>query len=247
VGDEAAVTGAAFYSLRSGGWRDYVTVLHLPYTAWHLSYVCFGWAASPRVFVDRLVLLLIAFFLAVGVGAHVLDELNGKPLGTAIPDRVLALMALASIGTAVSIGVVEAMRTTLLLLLFVGFGGFIVVAYNLELFGGRFHSDLWFALAWGAFPAITATYSNTFEISAPGLLVTLACTLLSLAQRTLSTPVRELRRRVVSVTGTIELADGSRKAVDGAYLKAPPERALKMLSAALPLLGAAFVVLRLTR
>src|SRR5450759_2534553 len=37
----------AFYAARGGGWRDYWTLLHPPYTAWHLSYVLLGAALSP--------------------------------------------------------------------------------------------------------------------------------------------------------------------------------------------------------
>ncbi|TMC02912.1 MAG: methyltransferase domain-containing protein [Chloroflexi bacterium] len=39
--------GSAFYALRPGGWRDYWTLLHPPYTAWHLSYVVLGAALAP--------------------------------------------------------------------------------------------------------------------------------------------------------------------------------------------------------
>ena len=39
----------AFYALRPGGWRDLITLLHPPYTAWHLSYVAFGAAAAPEL------------------------------------------------------------------------------------------------------------------------------------------------------------------------------------------------------
>ncbi len=45
-------------------------------------------------------------------------------------------------------------------------GAFLVVAYNLELFGGRFHNDLWFALAWGAFPALTGFWVNALRAPA---------------------------------------------------------------------------------
>jgi hypothetical protein len=236
---------AAFYAPRSGRWRDYVTILHPPYTVWHLSYVCFGWASAPRVHGDRLVTLLVAFLLAVGIGAHALDELHGRPLNTSIPSKVLAAAALLSIGGAVTIGCIEAARTSWALLWFVFFGGFIVVAYNLELFGGRFHSDLWFALAWGAFPALTASWANTLSFTVPGLLVTGACFALSLAQRALSTPARALRRRAVRVRGSIELGDGNALPIDGTYLRSAPEGALKALSVALPLLALGLVTLRL--
>src|SRR5256712_6235127 len=81
--------GAAFYALRPGGWRDYWTLLHPPYTAWHLSYVLLGGALAtspdPRVVGSA----LLAFFLAVGIAAHSFVELQGRPLGTRIPSRVL--------------------------------------------------------------------------------------------------------------------------------------------------------------
>jgi hypothetical protein len=234
----------AFYALRSGGWRDYVTLLHPPYTAWHLSYVCIGWATAPRVHVDRLVALLVAFFLAVGVGAHSLDELNGRPLRTRIPAGVLWTLAAASLGLAVGIGIAGAARESWRLLPFVAFGGFIVVAYNLELWGGRLHSDVWFGLAWGAFPALTAAYAAALRFTLPGLLAAGGCFFLSMAQRALSTPVRALRRETRSVAGTIERADGSIEPIDAATLRAGPERALRAMSAALVLVAAALVALR---
>src|SRR3954469_17975890 len=145
----------AFYALRPGGWRDLLTVLHLPYTAWHLSYVAFGAVAAPKLHGDRLAATLLAFFLAVGVAAHALDELNGRPLRTRLSDGVLIGLAGVALAGAVAIGIVGAATVSLGLVPFIAAGAFIVVAYNLELFGGRFHSDLWFAVAWGAFPAVT--------------------------------------------------------------------------------------------
>src|SRR3954466_10386851 len=100
---EARLGGAAFYALRPGGWRDLVTLLHPPYTAWHLSYVALGAAAAPVVHMDRVLAALGAFFLAVGIGAHALDELNGRPLGTRLSDRTLWALALAGLGGAVGV------------------------------------------------------------------------------------------------------------------------------------------------
>src|SRR5215210_2592498 len=131
----------AFYALRAGGWRDAVTLLHLPYTAWHLSYVAIGAALAPAFHGDRLLAALAAFFLAVGVGAHALDELRGRPLRTRFSDAVLWTLAGASLGGAVAIGVAGAIAVSPTLLPFVACGSFIAVAYNLELFGGRFHID----------------------------------------------------------------------------------------------------------
>jgi hypothetical protein len=79
----------AVYALRPGAWRDYVTLLHPPYTVWHLSYVVLGAGLAPTIRYGRLGASLMAFFLALGLGAHALDELHGHPLQTRISDRAM--------------------------------------------------------------------------------------------------------------------------------------------------------------
>ena len=235
----------AFYALAPGGWRDYVTLLHPPYTLWHLSYVVIGAALAPTLPVDRLLSGLAAFFLALGVGAHALDELNGRPLRTAIPARTLVALATVSIGAAAAIGLAAAFAWTPLLLPFVVFGTFIVVAYNLELFDGRFHSDLWFALAWGAFPVLTA-YGGAAETVRPEALLAAAfAAFLSLAQRQLSTPVRTIRRRVDRVSGAMSFNDGREEPITRESLLHAPEAALQALAWAIVALALALLVLRL--
>jgi hypothetical protein len=241
------VTGSArpaFYALQQGGWRDYVTLLHPPYTLWHLSYVAIGAALAPEWRPARLGAGLAAFLLAMGIGAHALDELNGRPLRTSIPDRVLWALAAASIAGAVAIGVAVAVVSSLWLLAFVAFGGFIVVAYNLELFGGWFHSDAWFALAWGALPLLAAYFAAAERIRASALPAAAFAALLSLAQRRLSTPVRFLRRRVTTVSGTIEVEGGEELPLTTEELLRAPEEALRALTAAAVALAVALVVLR---
>jgi hypothetical protein len=235
----------AYYALEAGGWRDYVTLLHPPYTLWHLSYVVVGAALAPTLPVERLLWGLVAFFLALGVCAHALDELNGRPLRTAIPERVLVALAVASIGGAAAIGLAAAFAWTLLLLPFVAFGTFIVVAYNLELFGGRFHSDLWFALAWGAFPVLTAYVGAAETLRIEALLAAVFAAFLSLAQRHLSTQVRTIRRRTDRVSGTISFTDGHEEPVTRESLLRAPEAALHALAWAIVALALALLVLRL--
>jgi hypothetical protein len=241
--DESAAR-PAFYALRPGGWRDYVTLLHPPYTLWHLSYAAIGAGLAPEFSGRRLAATLAAFFLAMGIGAHSLDELSGRPLQTRIPPRVLVVLAAVSIAGAVAIGIASALAWTLWLLPFVAFGGFIVVAYNLELFGGMFHNSLWFALAWGAFPLLTGYFVVAEELTLEAVLAAAFAALLSHAQRVLSTPVRFARRQVRTVSGTIELLDGSREPVTAETLLQAPERALQILAAATVALAAALVVLR---
>jgi len=241
---------AAFYALSPGGWRDLVTILHPPYTAWHLSYVALGAAVAPEFHAVRLWAALGAFFLAVGIAAHALDELHGHPLGTRLSDRTLEVLAGLALAGAVGIGIAGLFVVSWSLLPFVLAGAFGVLAYNLELFGGRFHTDFWFAAAWGAFPALTGFWVmalgiHSFGEAVAGIGVTAACFGLSMAQRRLSTPVRELRRRTVSVTGTQVLADGTETELTPASLAAPLDGALKVLSASVVLLAVAAVAIRL--
>lgn len=235
----------AFYALRPGGWRDVLTLLHPPYTAWHLSYVAIGAAIAPHLYGYRLIWTLVAFLLGVGVAAHALDELNGRPLRTGLSDRSLVVLAVLSLAGATAIGVIGALTISLWLLPFVAAGVVLTVAYNLELLGGRVHSDLWFALAWGAFPVLTAFFAQAQELRLDSLLVAGACLMLSVAQRRLSTPVRELRRRTVSVIGEQHFTNGQHVELDAARIAAPMEGALMACSLGMVLLAAGLVAARL--
>lgn len=235
----------AFYALAPGGWRDYWTLLHPPYTLWHLSYVAIGASLAPSVNVRWLAESLLAFFLAVGLAAHALDELRGRPLSTRIPGPVLWGIAAVGLAGAVALGVDGAIEVSAWIAAFIAVGGFLLVAYNLEIFGGAFHSDLWFALAWGSFPALTGYFAQTGRLTLGAALVAAACGVLSAVQRVLSTPVRRLRRRVHAVTGELTLTDGTSEPLDAAALRAGPERALAMLAVAMPLLATGLVVLRI--
>ncbi len=223
---------SAFYALELGAWRDYVTLLHPPYTLWHLSYVVLGAALAPAVRYDRLGATLLAFFLAVGIAAHALDELNGRPLRTRIPSPVLVILAAAALGGAVALGLLGTVVDSPWLLAFVVFGAFILLAYNLELFGGRFHSDFWFALGWGAFPLLTAYWASAQRLEVAAAAGAAAAFVLSLAQRTLSSRVRTVRRRVLDIEGTITYADGTSEEIDRPWALAADERALILLAAA---------------
>lgn len=235
----------AFYALRPGGWRDFLTLLHPPYTAWHLSYVAIGAATAPHVYGYRLVWTLVAFLLGVGVAAHALDELHGRPLLTGLSSRSLVLLASVSLTGAIAVGTVGALSISLWLFVFVAAGTLFTLAYNLELFEGRMHSDLWFAFSWGAFPALTAFFVQAQELRLEGVLVAGACMFFSIAQRSLSTPVRELRRRTVSLSGEQRLKDGRTLALDSARVAAPMESALMACAGGMVLLAVGLVAARL--
>ncbi|MEA2151874.1 MAG: hypothetical protein QOI18_107 [Solirubrobacteraceae bacterium] len=235
----------AFYALGGGRVGDLLTLLHPPYTAWHLSYFALGAAAAPHLYVNRLLWGLAAFALAVGVAAHALDELHDRPLGTSLSDRTLIALAAVSLLGALAIGVAGAITVSALLVPLVVLGGLFLPAYNLEWAGGRWHSDLWFAIGWGAFPAFTGYFVNSLRIALPGVLIALACMVLSVAQRRLSSSARELRRRTTSVAGVRTLPDGRTEELSLARLLAPLDGALAALSLAVVVTACAFVAARL--
>jgi len=242
------VKGPAFYAqprlLTRPAARDWWTLLHPPYTMWHLSYVVIGACLVGPVSAVRLAYSVLAFFLAVGVGAHALDELHGRPLGTAIPARQLVVASTLGIGGAVVVGVVGMFQVGALLGLFIGAGVLLAVGYNLELFAGRLHSDALFALAWGAFPLLTAYFAQHGTLSVAAVAAALFAALLSQAQRQLSSPARELRRRTISVDGTLVRLDGTSVVVDRDSILRPLELALRSLSWSVVVLAVALILAR---
>lgn len=240
------VLAPAYYARSARGWRrDVWAVLHPPYTAWHLSYVLIGASLAPRLSVVRLAATLLAFFLAVGISAHALDELRGRPLQTELPAWALWTAAGAGLAGAVVIGLAGVTEVGPGLVPFIAAGVLFVFAYNLELVGGRLHSDFWFALSWGAFPVLTAFFAQTGRLSVGSVAAAGAAYALSYGQRALSTPARLVRRRARSVSGTMTMADGSETILDGAVLLSPLELALKAFSWGVVLLGLGLVASKL--
>jgi hypothetical protein len=235
----------AFYAARAGGWRDWWTLLHPPYTAWHLAYVVIGASLAPHVQLTRLVATILAFLFAVGLAAHALDELQGRPLGTHIATWALVTLTVVGLVGALALGVVGLSRVGWALIPFMVLGPCLVVAYNLELFGGLVHTDIGFALAWGSFPVLVGYVAQTGRLAASPVIAAAAAFALSLAQRRLSTPARLIRRRVTAVEGRVALRTGESVPIDEQTLLAPLERALVAMSWGVVLLAVALAVDRL--
>jgi hypothetical protein len=245
VSDEKSALRPAFYAARNGGWRDWWTLLHPPYTAWHLSYVVIGASLAPRVNATKLIATLIAFFAAVGLAAHALDELKGRPLRTSIPSPALVAVSVIGLAVAVGLGVEGVVKVGWVLLPFIVIGPLLVIGYNAEIFGGLIHTDVGFAAAWGAFPVLTAYVAQTKDLAWAPVLAAAGAFAFSEAQRALSTPARMIRRKVASIEGTLVLSDGTTQPVDERLLIRPLEKALQAMSWCIVFLAAALAVARL--
>jgi hypothetical protein len=245
----ARVAGPAFYAeprfLHRRWLRDWWTLLHPPYTLWHLAYVVIGACLVAPVSVSRLLATLLAFFLAVGVGAHALDELHGRPLGTQIPTWTLTAAATLGLGGAVVLGIVGIATVGPGLAAFVVVGVVLALGYNLELFGGALHTDAGFAVSWGAFPVLTAYFAQHGTLNAAAVGAAAFGFLSAAAQRQLSTPARLIRRRTLAIEGTVRGLDGSTQELSSASVLAPLEGALRAISWAMVALALALALARL--
>lgn len=236
----------AYYASPARGWRrDVGALLHPPYTAWHLSYVLIGAGMAPFVKAPNLLATLLAFFLAVGVSAHALDELHGRPLRTDIPSPILWTAAVMGLSGAVGLGIAGVSVIGPGLIPFIVAGVLFVFAYNLELLGGRLHGDFWFALSWGAFPLLTAYFAQTGRLSAGAIAAAGAAYALSYGQRALSTQARTVRRRARSVTGVMTFNDGTELPLDERAMLRPLEIGLRSFAWGVVLLGLGLVAARL--
>jgi hypothetical protein len=244
--EEDLAARPAYYAARPGAWRDWWTLLHPPYTAWHLSYVVIGAALAPQVLVSYLIATVLAFFLAVGLAAHALDELRDRPLRTAIPSAALVAVVMVGLLGALVLGVFGVIRVGWTLIPFMVAGPLLVIAYNAELFGGLVHTDFGFAAAWGAFPVLTAYTAQTGTLAVAPVIAAGGAFALSAAQRQLSTPARNIRRRAQRVEGSIIFGDGRTVPITADALLQPLERALRAASWSIILLAAALAVARLT-
>lgn len=170
-----------------------VGMLFLPYTA---IVTCFAaWGSLGGTFVlDRLVAICVIYFLAVGVSAHCLDAVGGKtkPWGT-LPKRKILSIALFSLGVAFSIGLYYAFLDSPLLFPIGIIEGFFLFAYNLELFGGRFHNNISTIISWGVLPVFAGSIIQTNSISTETIFLSVISALLTYFLITTSRKYKKLK------------------------------------------------------
>ncbi|MDE3007453.1 MAG: hypothetical protein KGJ10_01940 [Acidobacteriota bacterium] len=241
--------GAAYYTsptlIRHPRRREWWSVLHPPYTLLHLSLVVLGGCLRAPVNFVYLAVTVVAFFLGLGVGAHSLDELHGRPLGTTIPRRQLWTAAIVGLGGAVALGAVGVIFVSDFLIVFMVIGLLVAIGYNLEIAHGRLHTSGVLIVGWGSFPVLTSYFAQHRNVSAAAVVLAGFAALLVLLQRTLSTPARLLRRRTARVEARLLLHDGNEMELTKATLLAPLETSLRILSWSGPVLALSMLLARI--
>jgi len=218
--------------------RILIGLLFLPYTGMVLAYTVIGSMMADHIHWNRVWAIVVIYFLALGIGGHALDALGSKglkPWGRILSERGLLILAITSITGAYTIGIYYMVLYTPLLWLIAIPEGFFLLAYNLEWFNGRFHTDGWFALSWGSLPVLAGYVLQTNQVSFASLLVAASMGLLSLVEIKASRPYKKMKRELHTNGKTIE-----RDQIQ--WLEA----ILKSISLGIILLGAGILVWRLT-
>ncbi len=218
--------------------RILIGLLFLPYTGMVLTYAVIGSMMADHIHWNRVWAIVVIYFLALGIGGHALDALGSKglkPWGRILSERGLLILAITSITGAYTIGIYYMVLYTPLLWLIAIPEGFFLLAYNLEWFNGRFHTDGWFALSWGSLPVLAGYILQTNQVSFASLLVAASMGLLSLVEIKASRPYKKMKRELHTNGKTIESEQIQ-------WLEA----ILKSISLGIILLGAGILVWRLT-
>ncbi len=220
---------SAFYARTGGRLADYWTLLHPPYTAWNMSYAAIGAALAPAVDWTILSCTLLAFFLGTGIASHALDELNGRPLKTRISDRELLSLGIGALACCLLLGAVGSYIVSPWIMALAVLGSLLVASYAMEWGGGLVHTELGFALSWGGFPVLVGYFAQTGTISTAAVLAAAGAVLYSLAQRSLSTPARYVRRSTQDAQVLFDTPEGP-KQWDIARLLGTWEKPLAIMS-----------------
>jgi hypothetical protein len=178
----------------SENFRKSVGMLYLPYTAIVTCFSILGALSGPNE-LERTIAIALIYILALGVSAHLLDAVGGKtkPWGN-LPKKKIWIIALVSLGIAFSIGIYYAFLDSPLLFPIGIMEGFFLFAYNLELFGGKFHNKKTTVFSWGILPVFAGSAIQTNSISFEALIISVITSLLTLILISNSRPYKILKQ-----------------------------------------------------
>ena len=216
--------------------RSFIGLLFLPYTGMVLSFCVIGSMLADPLYWDRVLAIIVIYFLGLGIAAHALDALGSKsvkPWGTVFTKRQLWFLAASSLVLAYLLAIYYMVRYVPMLSFLAVSEGFFVFAYNLELFKGRFHTDNWFAFSWGFLPVLAGYIIQTNKMSAEVLILAIAMALFSRVEIKASRPYKDLKQRF----GTLSEEEKS--------LMMRYESILKSISLGVIFLGAGLLIWRI--
>ena len=177
--------------------RIFAGLLFLPYTGMCVSFAVIGSMLAPTILWDRVGGIALIYFLALGVAAHAIDSVGSKkikPWASYFSRKQLWTLSLCTLIPAYAIGIYYIVLYVPLLSIVAIAEGFFVFAYNLELFGGRFHTDEWFAFSWGVLPVMAGFIIQTNSVSLLALAFAVIMGFVSYAEIKTSRPYKELKR-----------------------------------------------------
>ena len=155
----------------SRNFRRTIGILFLPYTSMVICFAALG-SLSGQFEIERLAAICIIYFLALGVSAHLLDAIGGKtkPWGD-LPKKKLWLISMIVLGIAFSIGMYYVFLDSPLLFAIGVVEVFFLFAYNLELFGGKFHNNASTIFSWAILPVFAGSAIQTNSITIEAIMI----------------------------------------------------------------------------
>lgn len=193
-------------------WEDFIRLMHLPLPFCVLAFATIGASLSERVYPDRLFLTYVGILLALCLGAYSLDELHGRPYHTQFSNRTLRITATVGIANAALVGIYLAAVVSPYIIILALVACFFIFAYNLELFGGRFHNAGWFGLSWGGLSTFGGFFVQSQSLNLSSLWVSAMASLVSINILYLTHKFRrsELHKELGSTIPEADLREYSR-------------------------------------
>lgn len=191
---------------KAGGrrFRLLVGLSFYPYSLMNASYVLIGSLLAPSIHYDRMAGMAVVYLLSVGVAAHALDAMGpNKPWGEFLSRRQLGWLAAGALVPALAIGLYYAIEAAPLLIPLGLVELFFLLAYNLELLGGRFHTDLWFAVSWGFLPVLAGFVVQTDSLSLASVAGGFFGLFTAFVEISASRPYKSLKRQPGNATAPV--------------------------------------------